>query len=217
MDVEENERPESEDEDDDDDDEEDEEEEEDDPGSCEIDGEERPNGMSNGNCEKLEGVLESEADEEETETETGRQSNGVSEHANGLRDEHLNMDDEENLDSEEEEKYEEDGFLIDATLDINEEDEGEGAEEVDEGEEDDGEGAEEVDNDEGNLMVQPRNWVQRVRNGEIDGPEEVAEAGREPNWMSDVVANGFQNVDDEENDDSEDEEVEYEDGRRRGG
>uniref|UniRef100_A0A1J3DGP4 Acidic leucine-rich nuclear phosphoprotein 32-related protein n=1 Tax=Noccaea caerulescens TaxID=107243 RepID=A0A1J3DGP4_NOCCA len=211
MDVEENERPESEDEDEDDDEEEDDDEDEDDPGSCEIDGEERPNVMSNGNCEKLEGVLESEADEEETETETGRQSNGVSEHANGLRDEHLNMDDEENLDSEGEEKYEDDGFLVDATLDIDEEDEGEGegAEEVDEGEEDEGEGAEEVDNDEGNLRVQPRNWLQRVRNGEIDGPEEVAEAGRESNWMSDVVANGFQNVDDEENDDSE--EVEYED------
>ncbi|XP_024005366.1 acidic leucine-rich nuclear phosphoprotein 32-related protein [Eutrema salsugineum] len=190
MDAEENERPESEDEDDDE--EEDEDGDEDDPESCEIDGEERPNVMSNGDSKRLEGVVEvdeeeSEADEEETET--GRQSNGVSDHANGLPDEHKNVDEEEIDDSDEDGKDEndDDGFLVGYSHD----------------EEDVGESDEEVDNDEGHLRVP------------LDGHEEVAEEGREPNWMIDFVANGsqnvFLNVDDEDDSDEEEGRDEYDD------
>lgn len=71
MDAEENERPESDDEEDD----EDEEEEEYDPGSGEVDGEERPSRMNNGHSVEAEGTVdvdedeESDADEEEEETD----------------------------------------------------------------------------------------------------------------------------------------------------
>ncbi|CBI17538.3 unnamed protein product, partial [Vitis vinifera] len=69
MDAEENERPESDDEEDEEDDE------EDDPGSGEIDGDDRPYRMNNGHS--VEGIVdvdedeESDADEEETETARG--------------------------------------------------------------------------------------------------------------------------------------------------
>ncbi|KAH9711490.1 Acidic leucine-rich nuclear phosphoprotein 32-related protein [Citrus sinensis] len=70
MDAEENERPESDDESDDD-----ESDDEDDPGSGEIDGEDRPFGRDNGHSENVEGVVdvdeeeESDADEEEVDNE----------------------------------------------------------------------------------------------------------------------------------------------------
>ncbi|ESQ53430.1 hypothetical protein EUTSA_v10025306mg [Eutrema salsugineum] len=167
MDAEENERPESEDEDDDE--EEDEDGDEDDPESCEIDGEERPNVMSNGDSKRLEGVVEvdeeeSEADEEETET--GRQSNGVSDHANGLPDEHKNVDEEEIDDSDEDGKDEndDDGFLVGYSHD--EEDVGENYS-WDNDEEDVGDGEEEVD-----LGVPHRKELLRnIIIGEIDGDE----------------------------------------------
>lgn len=223
MDAEENERPESEDEEDDDEEgeeeEEDEEEDEDDPGSCEIDGEERllPNVMSNGHSEsRLQGVVEadeeeSEADEEEAET--GRQSNGV---ANGL---HLNMEDDDE-DDEEDGEYEDDGLIVGD----DEEDVGEGEEEVDndedgedefeddglivgdDDEEDVGEGEEEVDNDEGNP---PRNLLQRE--GELDGDEGVVDAIRLSNRINHVTANGSQNVLLNVDDEDSDEEDEHED------
>ncbi|KAJ6774521.1 ACIDIC LEUCINE-RICH NUCLEAR PHOSPHOPROTEIN 32 [Salix purpurea] len=95
MDAEENERPESDDEEEDDD----EEDEEDDPGSGEVDGEERPFMTNNGHSEVGEGIVdeeeESEADEE-TETETGREINGVSQ--NGFR---VEGEEEEEVDNEE--------------------------------------------------------------------------------------------------------------------
>ncbi|KAF7828839.1 F-box protein [Senna tora] len=80
MDAEENERPESDDEDEED------EEEEDDPGSGEIDGEDRPFGMTNGHSEGVDGVVDADEDEEsdadEEETETSRRANGLSHQAN---------------------------------------------------------------------------------------------------------------------------------------
>ncbi|KAH0971259.1 hypothetical protein GBA52_023415 [Prunus armeniaca] len=84
MDAEENERPESDDEEDDEDDE------EDDPGSGEIDGEDRPFRMTNGHSEAVEGVVdvdeddESDADEEETVTAT-RVNGQNHQTANGFR------------------------------------------------------------------------------------------------------------------------------------
>ncbi|KAK9993743.1 hypothetical protein SO802_023446 [Lithocarpus litseifolius] len=71
MDLEENERPESDDK---------EEDEEDDPGSSEIDGEDRPFGMNNGHNEGVDGVVDVDEDEDsdvdEEEMETARRVNG---------------------------------------------------------------------------------------------------------------------------------------------
>ncbi|KAK9992739.1 hypothetical protein SO802_027724 [Lithocarpus litseifolius] len=79
MDAEENERPESDGE---------EEDKEDDPGSGEIDGEDRPFGMNNGHNEGVDGVVDVDEDEEsdadKEETETARRVNGSNHQANGF-------------------------------------------------------------------------------------------------------------------------------------
>uniref|UniRef100_A0A1S8ABT9 Leucine-rich repeat LRR family protein n=1 Tax=Citrus limon TaxID=2708 RepID=A0A1S8ABT9_CITLI len=100
MDAEENERPESDDESDDD-----ESDDEDDPGSGEIDGEDRPFGRDNGHSENVEGVVdvdeeeESDADEEEVETAAGAAgpaAEGINGHqSNGYAVEDDDEDDDE--------------------------------------------------------------------------------------------------------------------------
>ncbi|KAJ0252288.1 hypothetical protein HA466_0131000 [Hirschfeldia incana] len=82
----------------------------------EIDGEERPIVMSNGHSEGVVEVDEEESEADEEETATERESNGVSDHANGFQDERLVMDEEKDDDSDGEDgedEYEPDGLLVD--------------------------------------------------------------------------------------------------------
>ncbi|KAJ0252286.1 hypothetical protein HA466_0131000 [Hirschfeldia incana] len=204
MDAEENEILESEDDDDDDEEEEKEEDEDGDDGKerpnvisnghseevVEVDEDEseaddegddpEPNLMTNGHSEEVFDVDEDESEADEEETATRRESNGVSDHANGFRDEHLNMNQEEDDDSGEEDEYEPDGLLVD--------DENEIDEEVSEGEE-------EVD-----LLPQ------RDIHGEVDGHEEVAEVS---DSVANGAQNVLMDIGEEGNDDSG-EEDEYE-------
>ncbi|KAJ0252287.1 hypothetical protein HA466_0131000 [Hirschfeldia incana] len=139
-----------------------------------------PNLMTNGHSEEVFDVDEDESEADEEETATRRESNGVSDHANGFRDEHLNMNQEEDDDSGEEDEYEPDGLLVD--------DENEIDEEVSEGEE-------EVD-----LLPQ------RDIHGEVDGHEEVAEVS---DSVANGAQNVLMDIGEEGNDDSG-EEDEYE-------
>ncbi|KAK7836296.1 acidic leucine-rich nuclear phosphoprotein 32-related protein 1 [Quercus suber] len=164
MDAEENERPES------DDEEEDEEDEEDDPGSGEIDGEDRPFGMNNGHSEGADGVVDVDEDEEsdadEEETETARRVNGSNNQANGFRVERVEggeggEDEDEGDDDEDNESGEEiddDDDVVEGEDD--EDDNGETGEEVqgveEEGEfEEEEEGEEEEEDYGGGYLVQP--------------------------------------------------------------
>ncbi|CAH8344464.1 unnamed protein product [Eruca vesicaria subsp. sativa] len=147
-------------------------------------GEERPNVVSNGHNEGVVEVDEEESETDEEETAT----NGVSDHANGLRDTHMNMDeevDDDDDDSDEGDDYDSDGLIVDDTHDIEEEEESEAEEEM----------------------------LQRDIRGELDDREEVAEAGRQPDWVNDFVANGAQDVlmdiGREENDDTDGEDDDY--------
>lgn len=191
MDAEENERPESDDEDDEED------EEEDDPGSGEIDGDDRPYRMSNGHG--MEGIVdvdedeESDADEEETETARGvngssgsshHQSNGFRVAAvNGEEEDEDDGDDEEDNDSGEEidEEDGEDEDVIEVHEIDDSDDEEDGVEDEDDEDEDDDEEdeEEEVDNEEG-AFTEPRSTgMVMSTEGEIDAHEQGEEDAEE--------------------------------------
>ncbi|MBA0734938.1 hypothetical protein Gogos_018826, partial [Gossypium gossypioides] len=223
MDAEENERPES--------DEEEEDEEDDDeydPGSGEIDGEDRPYRMENGHSEGGEGIVDEdeyeESDADEEEAETGRRVNGQSYEANGFRIEEVGRDDDD--DEEEDEDDEEDndsGAEIDDddedeedVVEVNEighsDDEEDGVEDEDDeddDEEDDEE--EEVDNDEGVLAEPESTGRLTSTEGEIDGHEHGEDDGddEDDNGETGEEVHGVE--DDVEFDDDEDGEEEDED------
>ena len=182
MDAEENERPES------DDEEEDEEDEEDDPGSGEIDGEDRPFGMNNGHSEGADGVVDVDEDEEsdadEEETETARRVNGSSHQANGFRVERVEGgeggededegDDDEDNESGEEIDDDDDVVEVHEIDDSDDEEDGVEYEEEDDEDDDDDEEdeEEEVDNDEGDLAEPESTGRLTSTEGEIDGHEQ---------------------------------------------
>ncbi|KAE9606712.1 hypothetical protein Lal_00026453 [Lupinus albus] len=182
MDAEENERPESDDEDEDDEDE------EDDPGSGEIDGEDRPLVMSNGHGEGVDGVVdvdeeeESEADEEEAET--SRRVNGLN-RENGFQMEIMEWDEEDKDDEEEEDKddEEEEEDEIDEEEGDDDEDDDDDVVEVHEivDSDDDEDGVEfdedddeeeEVDNDDVEFVGPESTGLLTSIEGEIDGHEQ---------------------------------------------
>jgi hypothetical protein len=193
TDAEENERPES------DDEEDEEEEEEDDPGSGEIDGEDRPYGMNNGHSEGPEGVVDVDEDEDEEsnadeeETETARRVNGPNHHSNGFRvervegvngDEDLDADDDEDNESgeeiDEEEGEDDDVVEVHEIEDSDDEEDGVDYDEEDEDdEEDDEDEEEEVDNDEGDLAEPESTGQLASTEGEIDGHEQGEDVGDE--------------------------------------
>lgn len=182
MDAEENERPES------DDEEEDEEDEEDDPGSGEIDGEDRPFGMNNGHSEGADGVVDVDEDEEsdadEEETETARRVNGSNNQANGFRVERVEGgeggededegDDDEDNESGEEIDDDDDVVEVHEIDDSDDEEDGVEYEEEDDEDDDDDEEdeEEEVDNDEGDLAEPESTGRLTSTEGEIDGHEQ---------------------------------------------
>ncbi|XP_041001994.1 acidic leucine-rich nuclear phosphoprotein 32-related protein-like [Juglans microcarpa x Juglans regia] len=179
MDAEENERPES------DDEEEDEDDEEDDPGSGEIDGEDRPYGMNNGHSEGMEGVVDVDEDEEsdadEEETETARRVSRPNHQANGFRYEHVEGEGaDEDGDDGDDDAYNESGEEIDEEGDdddvvevheIEDSDDEEDGVEYDEDEDDEDE-EEEVDNDEGDFAELESTGRLTSMEGEIDGHEQ---------------------------------------------
>jgi len=182
MDAEENERPES------DDEEEDEEDEEDDPGSGEIDGEDRPFGMNNGHSEGADGVVDVDEDEEsdadEEETETARRVNGSNHQANGFRVERVEGgeggededegDDDEDNESGEEIDDDDDVVEVHEIDDSDDEEDGVEYEEEDDEDDDDDEEdeEEEVDNDDGDLAEPESTGRLTSTEGEIDGHEQ---------------------------------------------
>ncbi|XP_057761191.1 acidic leucine-rich nuclear phosphoprotein 32-related protein [Arachis stenosperma] len=187
MDAEENERPES------DDEEEEDEEEEDDPGSGEIDGEDRPFVTSNGHSEGADGVVdvdddeESEADEEEAET-SRRENGGSTRQANGFRVEPVVGDDVEEDDEEDNESGEEideddgdddDVVEVHEIEDSDDEDGVEYDEDDDDDDDDEDEEEEEVDNDEGEFAEPESTGRLESTEGEIDGHEQGEEDGDE--------------------------------------
>lgn len=191
MDAEENERPESDDEEDEEDDE------EDDPGSGEIDGDDRPYRMNNGHS--VEGIVdvdedeESDADEEETETARGvngssrsshHQSNGFRVAAvNGEEEDEDEGDDEEDNDSgeeiDEEDGEDEDVIEVHEIEDSDDEEDGVEDEDDEDEDDDDEDEEEEVDNEEGGF-TEPRS-TGRVMSaeGEIDAHEQGEEDAEE--------------------------------------
>ncbi|KAJ7952982.1 acidic leucine-rich nuclear phosphoprotein 32-related protein [Quillaja saponaria] len=188
MDAEENERPES------DDEEEEDEDDEDDPGSGEIDGEDRPHGISNGHTEAADGVVDVDEDEEsdadEEETETSRRTNGLSHQANGFRvapvgaddgdeDEDEGDDDDENDSGEEIDEEEGDDDDVVEVHEIEDSDEEDGVEYDEDDEDEDDEEDEEVDNDEGDFAAPESTSLLRSTEGEIDGHEQGEDDGDE--------------------------------------
>lgn len=188
MDVDENERPESDDDDEDEDDEEDGEDEEDDPGSGEIDGEDKqetnPNLnslVSNGHVVENEndGVVdvdeddESDADEEESEIVRGVNENGSSLQVNGFhenQDEEDDEDGDEDNDSDEIDEDEEDVIEVNEVdeSDDDDDDDEDGVEDDDDEDDDDDD---EVDNDGDVGEPGSTGWVTSTE-GEIDGHEQ---------------------------------------------
>lgn len=187
MDADENERPESDDEEDEED------EEEDDPGSGEIDGEERPYRANNGRSEVTEGVVDVDEDEEsdadEEETETARRVNGHNPQANGFRVEQVGGEDGDE-DEEDGDEYNDSGEEIDEedveeddvveVHEIDDSDDEEDAVEYDEDDdEEDDEEDEEVDNDEGDFAEPESTGRLTSTEGEIDGHEQGEDDGDE--------------------------------------
>ncbi|KAL2497949.1 Acidic leucine-rich nuclear phosphoprotein 32-related protein [Abeliophyllum distichum] len=184
TDAEGNERPESDDEDEED---EDDDEEDDDPGSGEIDGEDRPYKLNNGHRAGSEGVVDVDEDEEsdadEEEAETSRGVNGLSHggdfhhHSNGFRVEAVNAEDEEVEDDddsveevyEDEEGEEGDDEDVVEVHEIDDSDDDDGVDDEDDDEDDD---EEEVDNDEGDLGQPESTGRLTSTEGEIDGHEQ---------------------------------------------
>ncbi|KAK6922733.1 hypothetical protein RJ641_011037 [Dillenia turbinata] len=200
IDVEGNERLES-----DDEEEDGEEEEEDDPGSGEVEGEERPYRMSNGHNTEHEGVVdvdedeESDADEEETETlRRNNRSDRGSHHSNGFRvaaagedgggeygDEEDAEDDDSGEEIYEEEGEDEDVVEVHEIEDSDEEEDGvededdEDDDDDDEDDDDEDEEEEEVDNEEGGCAEPESTGRMTSTEGEIDGHEQGEDDGDE--------------------------------------
>ncbi|KAK6924339.1 hypothetical protein RJ641_010539 [Dillenia turbinata] len=192
IDVEGNERLES-----DDEEEDEEEEEEDDPGSGEVEGEERPYRMSNGHSTEHEGVVdvdedeESDADEEETETLRGNnRSDRGSHHSNGFRVAAAREDDEGEYEDEEDAEYDDSGEEIDEeegededvveVHEIEDSDEEDGVEDDDDDDDDEeDEEEEEVDNEEGGFVEPESTGRLTSTEGEIDGHEQGEDDGDE--------------------------------------
>lgn len=184
MDADENERPESDDEEDEEDDE------EDDPGSGEIDGEDRPYRVDNGHSEVIEGVVDVDEDEEsdadEEETETARRVNGHNHQANGFRVEPVEGEDEDedgDDDNDSGEEIDEEDVEDDDVVEVHEiddSDDEEDAVEYDEDDDDeDDEEDEEVDNDEGDFAEPESTGRLTSTEGEIDGHEQGEDDGDE--------------------------------------
>lgn len=183
MDADENERPESDDEEDEEDDE------EDDPGSGEIDGEDRPYRTDNGHSEVIEGVVDVDEDEEsdadEEETETARRVNGHNQ-TNGFRVEPVEGEDEDedgDDDNDSGEEIDEEDVEDDDVVEVHEiddSDDEEDAVEYDEDDDDeDDEEDEEVDNDEGEFAKPESTGRLTSTEGEIDGHEQGEDDGDE--------------------------------------
>lgn len=184
------ERPESDDEEDEEEDEED-----DDPGSGEIDGEDRPYRNVNGHSAGREGIFdvdedESDADEEETETVRNGSNRAPHQQSNGFQVNGADDDDEEGDDEEEndsgEEIDEEDGE-DDDVVEVHEiedsdddevgvEDDDDDDDEDDDDEEDE---EEEVDNEEGDLAEPESTARLTSTEGEIDGHEQGEDEAEE--------------------------------------
>ncbi|KAM4128588.1 hypothetical protein ACJW30_02G177600 [Castanea mollissima] len=219
MDAEENERPES------DDEEEDEEDEEDDPGSGEIDGEDRPFGMNNGHSEGVDGVVDVDEDEEsdadEEETETARRVNGSNHQANGFRVERVEGgeggededegDDDEDNESGEEIDDDDDVVEVHEIDDSDDEEDGvEYEEEDDEDDEDDEEDEEEeVDNDEGDLAEPESTGRLTSTEGEIDGHEQGEDDEDDNGETGEEVQGVEEDGEFEEEEEGEEEEEDY--------
>ncbi|CAN8311877.1 unnamed protein product [Cochlearia groenlandica] len=107
----------------------------------------------------------------------------VSDGVNGLRDEQVDMGEEEIDESGDDDEEEEGDEYQDVGLIV-------GHTQANDDEEDVGESEEDVDNDEVYLRASPSNRLQGDRNG--DGSDQVAEEERESHRTSDL-ANGFQN------------------------
>lgn len=180
MDAEENERPESDDESDDD-----ESDDEDDPGSGEIDGEDRPFGRDNGHSENVEGVVdvdeeeESDADEEEVETAAGA-AGPAAEGINGHQSNGYAVEDDDE-DDDEDDVYEEEDVVEVHGVGGDSDDEEDGVEdEDDDGDDDeDDEDEEEVDNEDRDGEFGEPESTGRLTSteGEIDGHEQGEEDG----------------------------------------
>ncbi|XP_024013453.1 acidic leucine-rich nuclear phosphoprotein 32-related protein [Eutrema salsugineum] len=165
TDAEGNERPESDDEDDEEDEEEEEEEEEgdeEDPGSGEVDGDERTEGpwMSNGHSERVDGVVDvdedEESDAEDDESEQAAGVNGTSYRPNGFRLQAVNGeegedngDDSESGEEIDEEEVGEDNDAVEVNEIEDSDNEEDGVDDEEDEEEDDDE--EEVDHDDRGL------------------------------------------------------------------
>lgn len=228
MDAEENERPESDDEEEDDE----EEDEEDDPGSGEIDGEERPYRMTNGHSSGGEGIVdvdedeESDADEEETETSRRRENGSYNPQENGFRVEAAGaVDDEDDEDGEDEEENEsveeideddgedEDVVEVHDVGDSDDEEDGDEEFEDDDEDDDDDDEVEEVDNDDGDLAVPESTGRLISADGEIDGHEQGEDDDDEDdNGETGEEELGNEDEGDSEDDDEGEEEEEDEDG-----
>ncbi|XP_057971070.1 acidic leucine-rich nuclear phosphoprotein 32-related protein [Malania oleifera] len=216
MDAEENERPES-------DDEEDEEEgEEDDPGSGEIDGEDRP--YNNGHSVGCEGIVDVDEDEEsdadEEEVETSRRVNGLHHQANGFRvapvmdrddDEEEDGEDEEDGDSREEidEEDSDDEDVVEVHEIEDSDDEEDGVEDDEDDDEDDEDEDEEegVDNEEGDFAEPESTGRLTSTEGEIDGHEQGEEDGEDDD-NGETGEEEQQGIEDGDFDDEEGEEEE---------
>ncbi|GFZ18660.1 leucine-rich repeat (LRR) family protein [Actinidia rufa] len=186
MDAEGNERPES------DEEEEDEEDEEDDPGSGEIDGEDRPYVMNNGHSVGGEGIVDVDEDEESDADEEGTEaSRGVSRsnratlhhHSNGFGYEVVGDGEEEGEEEEDndwvaeidEEGEDDDVVEVHEIEDSDEEDGVEDDDDDDDDEddnEDEDEDEEEVDNDEGDFGEPESTGRLTSTEGEIDAHEQ---------------------------------------------
>ncbi|XP_073060603.1 acidic leucine-rich nuclear phosphoprotein 32-related protein-like [Primulina eburnea] len=219
MDVDENERPESEDEEED-------EEEEDDPGSGEVDGEDHPFKLNNGDQAGMEGVVDVDEDEEsdadEEETEIPRVVDGLS---RGGRDSHphpngfgvVAVDGEDDNDEGEEdddlvEVYEDDEGEDEDVVEVHEIDDSEeedGVEE-DEDEDEDEDEEEEVNNDERDFGEAGGTGRLTSAEGEIDGHEQ----GEDDTDEDDNGETGEeeQAVEEDGDFDDEDEEEDYDNG-----
>nr|POE61907.1 acidic leucine-rich nuclear phosphoprotein 32-related protein [Quercus suber] len=219
MDAEENERPES------DDEEEDEEDEEDDPGSGEIDGEDRPFGMNNGHSEGADGVVDVDEDEEsdadEEETETARRVNGSNNQANGFRVERVEGgeggededegDDDEDNESGEEIDDDDDVVEVHEIDDSDDEEDGVEYEEEDDEDDDDDEEdeEEEVDNDEGDLAEPESTGRLTSTEGEIDGHEQGEDDEDDNGETGEEVQGVEEEGEFEEEEEGEEEEEDY--------
>ncbi|KAJ9147097.1 hypothetical protein P3X46_029299 [Hevea brasiliensis] len=219
MDAEENERPES------DEEEDEEEDEEDDPGSGEIDGEERPYRLNNGHSEGVEGIVDVDEDEEsdadEEETETARRINGPNQ--NGFRvaavegrdvgDDEEEGDEEENESGEEIDEEGDDDDVVEVHEIEDSDDEEDGVEDDDDDDEDDDDDdedeEEEVDNDEAEFAEPESTGRLTSTEGEIDGHDQGEDDVEEDD--NGETGEEEQGVDDDDGEFEDEEEGEEED------